>query len=251
MQNKLIIEHTSNAGLYIEIDGVSLLVDSIFQKDNDFDPLSEELEKEIFSKEGMYADVDCILFTHGHYDHYDYQMSRRYMEMFPETKIAAPECVFAVGGWTVLDFRSGRTIMFNENKDGFFKIKDITVFYYSSRHLDYGFSNFSFHYSFIIKKGDISIFISGDAQIEGKLISLLKNENTFNAAFFNPVVLYNNETRKVFDDIKAENKYIYHLPKKNNDIFKYRKTAEFFYNKHKDKLNNCKLLLGEIEEVLT
>ena len=249
MATDLSVEHTANAGLFIRIDGVKFLIDTLFQEDNDFSTLSDMVKDDMFSKAGRYADVDCVLFTHGHYDHYDYQMTRKYLNMFPESKIAAPESVFAVGGWTVIDFRKGNIISFSDNKDGCFKIGEIEVYYYRTSHLDYDFSHFGFHYSFVIKKDNISLFISGDAKFDERMSAILDGEKKLTAAFFNPAALYSRNGREILAGIDSEKNYIYHLPQAGSDRLNYRKYAVKFYEKYKNRIKKCSLLLGEQEEV--
>ena len=249
MKKMFEIYHTANAGLLIKTENTAILLDALYQSDNDFDPMSDEVKEKLFEPKGMFTNVDCLLFTHGHYDHYDYQTVRKYIRKYPNTVVAAPEGIYAAGGWTEVDFSSGKIVMFTDNQDGSFKLNDMEIAYYRTPHMGFDFPKFGFHYSFIVRKENAASFISGDTQLTDQLVDVIRSQKNLKAAFFNPIVLQKKKSRELLRGLDVEHIFIYHLPQEQNDRFLYRESAVYMLSKYENELPNVQLLLKEMEEV--
>lgn len=244
------IYYISNSGIMLQWNGIKLIVDGLFSRDNYFNPFTQSLKKQLLDENGAYADADYLLFTHGHADHYDYSAVRDYMNQYKKTVVAAPEYVFYVGGWGFEDLMEKRILGFCDNEDGMYKLGDAELYYYRTPHLSYDLTKIGFHYSLVVKKQNESVFISGDAALNEKVLQKLRCHDSFSAAFFNPLVLQDKNMMNVFLAIQADKKFIYHLPQEENDRYYYRKSAIQAFEKNKDKTGCCRLLLNEMEEVI-
>lgn len=233
----------------LEFDETKLLVDSLFQDQNNFNSVTMALENELFNENGAYINADCILFTHRHSDHYGCRLVKKYMEKNPRTVLAAPEDVIAMGDSAGCDVYHSRTVTCFKNKKGIVTVGGVEVHYYKTEHLDFGIYGSGIHYSFLIKKKDKKIFISGDAAINNTLLDIISSYGELSAAFLNPVVLQSNKGRCTIQKINTNNIFIYHLPLKKYDRYYYRQSSEQMFEKHRGELQNVRLLLGEIENV--
>lgn len=244
------IYYLSNSGLMLQWGDTKMIIDGLFSRENFFNPFCGELERQVLDKCGICADADYLLFTHGHADHYDYSTARAYMNINERTVIAAPEYVFFVGGWVLDDLKEHKIKGFCDNEDGVCQLGDVNVYYYRTPHLSYDMTKIGFHYSFVIDCGGDCVFISGDAILNEMVMARLQKHERFIAAFFNPLVLHNQKMKTAFLGLEADQKFIYHLPKEENDRYLYRIAAVQAFEKNKEELGSCRLLLNEMEMLL-
>lgn len=70
--NELKITYIANAGLLISFSERTILIDGIHLfKPFGFSPVPEKVLNNIIKGEGLYKDMDYILFTHYHNDHFN------------------------------------------------------------------------------------------------------------------------------------------------------------------------------------
>ena len=123
------------------------------------------------------------------------------------------------------------------------------VLYFRTSHLGFEFPHFGFHYSFIIRKNEEALFVSGDAEMRNSLFRILKSHGRLKAAFFNPFVLVQKSTRDTVQKLNIEKKVIYHLPSEEYDPYSYRKSTIDVFSRHREELQGFELLLGDLEKV--
>lgn len=177
------IRRTANAGVLIETDGISILIDGVCKRVEQYLPTPDYIRKELRDKL-----PDIALFTHKHDDHYD-------------------EGYAAICKETTLRPENGSEVFFSE-KRGKVKIQSVTT-----RHI--GKTDIS-HVSFIIE-GEKCIWFMGDASP-----MCLKNMENLPSpdVFIAPFAYANTETAwKMTKSKGAKDIIILHLPEKNNDPY--------------------------------
>ena len=246
----LTIYHVSNSGLLINIKEVKLLIDGIFSDYNPFNPMDSELENLMLNSIDPFSDVDLLLFTHCHKDHYDRAKVEKYLKVNRSTSIAAPkDAGVDLGNMVPDDSNNGQVFVVISEGGEFFK-KGVRVIFLKTKHLSSNEEDeLGEHYSFIIKSGEVNIFISGDMELDEETTLKIKEHGTFNMAFFNPAVFAKDKWLENFKTIDSVDKYIYHLPLEINDHFSYRKVTISALNKLGDQIGNCYLLLDEMQRI--
>ncbi len=176
------IRRTANAGVLLEMDGLSILLDGVCKRVECYQETPERIKKEL-----MENFPDIVAFTHKHDDHYDDD----YAEVYKKTTLRP---VFGPEG------------CFSEDYEISFK-------FLPTRHI--GKADIS-HVSFIIK-GSKCIWFMGDASpLEWNHTENLPSPDVIIAPF-----AYANTASawKITKSFGAKDIVILHLPGRENDIY--------------------------------
>jgi len=65
----------ANCGLLIKTDRISILIDGFNRETNNFTGIPEHAYKDTIEHMGVFKNIDLMLFTHKHDDHYDKEKS--------------------------------------------------------------------------------------------------------------------------------------------------------------------------------
>ena len=65
------IRFLANSGVYVQYRDCRFLVDGIYGKNRFFTPPLKEVQKAVFGMNSPYRDVDYVLHTHRHTDHFN------------------------------------------------------------------------------------------------------------------------------------------------------------------------------------
>ncbi len=186
------IKRTANAGVLLELDGVSILLDGICGEVPPYIATPEEIRKELYS-----ALPDIVAFTHTHTDHYDKDFAL-FFEENTKRKILSPENKGEIG-------------------IGGVKIKSV-----DSRHIG---RNDIEHISFVIQ-GSRCAYFMGDASP----ITLKKMGNFHTPdVLFVPFAYFSSESAtEITKSIGADKIVLLHMPNKDNDNYKIWETVNNF-----------------------
>ena len=184
------IRRTANAGVLINTDGVSILLDGVCKRVECYAQTPEIIKKELTD-----SFPDVVAFTHMHADHYD----ENYAEAYKKTTLRP---VFGPEG------------CFSENYNG------ICLRALPTRHI--GKADIS-HVSFIIE-GSKSVWFMGDASpLEWRNKDNLPKPDVIIV----PFAYANTEaTWKMTKSFGAKDIIILHLPDRTNDIYGLWKAVE-------------------------
>ena len=92
---KIYVTYIANEGFLIESGGKKILIDALF-KDNTIDYCdvpSEETTRKILTVKPPFDDVDLLLFTHQHRDHFDADLALTYMKNNKNCNLIGPQQV--------------------------------------------------------------------------------------------------------------------------------------------------------------
>ena len=245
------IYHITNSGLLITMNGVKFLVDGIFSDKNLFNTMDVEIENQIFNSIGNFHGINCLLFTHCHEDHYDALKVIKYLENHQETKLIIPSDAMLSKEFQNMyhDFNERIILVDHKSNSQVFSIENTKVSFYKTKHLDYQIAKCEDHYSIVIEDEINRVFVAGDLELNNEETAKLYKNKYFDASFFNPALLCKKNWVENFIRVNSLKKFIYHIPSERNDRFYYRKIAIYHYNMLKNKLQNCELLLGEMQKI--
>ncbi len=215
---ELQIYHTVNAGLYLWNGRSGLLVDALHGgKRAGFSDVPDRYIQMMRKREQFFGQVNDLLYTHTHEDHYDEELVDEFLSLNPESLIYGPE-------------PERNTILPDVSDQGKsrLQIRDYTVYAFATEHAGET-ARICRHVSYLILSGEQAVWVSGDASLEPSLAEQagrICGETRINAAF---VMVYQLGSRKGTDFLKKldpERIYLYHLPYREDDSFHYYRMAE-------------------------
>lgn len=219
-----------NCGIVITYRETILLIDGIFEKDNEyFDKMPDPFEQALFYGETPFEKIDALLFTHCHADHYSRTMVERYTAAFPATQVISPE--------TILMDEQGRIIC-----------GDFEITYIETGHIPTGIREGK-HYVFEICAGEKRMVLTGDMDPE-KLADIIRRFGTDADVFLvNPALLLY-EMKRPEETLlrRIKNLYVYHIPSEARDVYGYRKAALSIMSRVEQHLGKVTLLLDNMME---
>ncbi|MEG1583977.1 MAG: MBL fold metallo-hydrolase [Anaerovorax sp.] len=224
------VTYLMNSGLLIEAGGKKMIIDALSGNTEYFDKMPKKLVTEITKGKGIFENLNAMLFTHDHVDHFNEEtanLCRKNNDLewvfIPEEEETCPSFV-------------------EKN------LEDVQIFCLKIPHSGKEFRNVK-HYAFLIRHEGDSIYVSGDSELqEPTQISMLGGVPV-TKAFFNGFHLQFEKGRKIIEGIKAETTYIYHIPLKKDDKHGIRKAVIANQKKYKNLQANCVLLLENMVKV--
>lgn len=219
---KIKITQVVNAGILIEALNKKILIDGIHNtKIADWSTIDNELMNHMIYGTGKYNNINYLLFSHQHSDHFSKEKTYEYIYNNTVEKLIITDFI---------DKALERKNLLVELKTNYFEVGtielcNINIKYFRTRHLEekkYGIS----HYSFIISIGNINILYIGDADFsKDELIEPLKNYkiNTIIA----PFLIINSTPGRVFvKKVDPDLLILNHLPNKDDDKYNFRSFVE-------------------------
>lgn len=241
------IRNTENCGLLIQIDKTKVLIDAMNGICPDFSTISSEDANAIYDGTGDFSNIDCMLFTHCHLDHYDRKKVLRCMESNNVKRILIPdkeeyEALSAAalsGGSKVLLYKLDMEF----GKRHVLSIPKMKIICFRTRHSGKQYYDIS-HYSYFILANEKGIYISGDCDFTDYYQSDIVEGVQVFAGFFNPYYLSSRQGRNFLYHSHIQRIYIYHIPRECDDSGGIRSLAMRSLRQYGNLITECKLLLS-------
>lgn len=231
---KLQIYHTVNAGLYLWNGSSGLLIDALHGgKDVGFSNTPDRYIRMMQRKDAFFGQINDLLFTHTHEDHYDKELVSEFFKLNPDSLIYGPR----------LDRSNVQPIQLEQGM-GILQIRDYTIYVFTTRHDGKAFTDYP-HCSYLIETRGELLWIGGDAVLDASLAKKVKNsckEKRIDKAF---VMVYQIESRQGTDFLRElcpENIYLYHLPYHEDDRFHYYRMVDQALRKRRQEKITVALL---------
>ncbi len=227
MDNLLQVTLSSNAGLILEYQGTKLLLDGIYgAKGHPFSNLGQNRWEKLLSGTAPYDNIDYLLFTHQHPDHFTPEMVRAYLKARAIKGVFFPEEVAEESQAALIaHLRENRipcVLLSNQTQRAAFRIEpQIQVRAFSTLHLDKKFRHIP-HYCYLISFGDKHVLFTADVDYTTETFSAVEGL-ALRAAFINP--LFFNALRRgrfFHGTLNTETFCIYHVPFSEDDSMRMR-----------------------------
>ena len=220
--NCIKISQVVNAGVLIETGNKKILIDGIHCTDtHEWSFIDEGLMNQIIHKDKKFHDINLLLFSHQHVDHFNKEKVFEYIKYNHVEKLAICDLYDEkLNNYGILE-----ELKTDFNEVGTIDTYDIKVKYFKTKHLKHEQFGIN-HYSFIINIRNINILYMGDADFSNeKMFDLLKNCKI--NVMIAPFLIATHKAGKGF--INKINPYlliINHLPNKKDDKYNYRTLSE-------------------------
>lgn len=269
MFNPIEILFIANCGLLIKSQQAKVLVDGIyllesnagvkkinhdlFQHEDLFNPIPSEILDRIVNGIEEFQDIDSLLFTHGHRDHFSAKKTRECLEKNSIGSIflpngADPEVV-AVRELA----KKSEMRLFDMNLPFGVKeeqiVNDISIQYFRTGHSDKKYSSVE-HYGFLISIDDKKIYVSGDADYTNDYQRKMLEGEDVTIGFFNPLYFNKRIGRDLINDINPKRVIMYHVPFEKDDKYGLRKMSQKNIGRFSGGLPPCDIVSGALQTFL-
>lgn len=228
MDDPIVVTLLANAGLLLQYRGCTLLLDALQESENvPFSGLPREIWYEILSGDTHFSQVDALLFTHLHPDHFSDDMTLQYLKQHSKPRIFLPEDSFAEGFEAIKEESYGRSVLLSHETD--FKeypvSPDITVRAFQTRHLGKKYDQVP-HFCYLISFGKKNVLFSADIDYTIETLSQLDGIPLY-GAFVNPLFFRALCANRFFKGkLCAEQLCVYHIPFEYDDQWGIRHTVQ-------------------------
>lgn len=193
---------TANAGILICYHGKKILVDALHNRYTEvFSSVPDELLFDIAHGKGDFKDIDLLVYTHDHPDHYSREWTEEFLKNHPETHMVAPIDDFEGENVTVLR-EAHETHVLRE-----IKVEAQRLLHEGERFKDV------INYGFRFEINGFSMTVLGDSVPEG-VPSLFANADL---AFYNFPFVTVRRGRQMIRELDPKRIVAYHLPFESKD----------------------------------
>ncbi|MDD5921835.1 MAG: hypothetical protein PUC44_01455 [Eubacteriales bacterium] len=229
------IQFVANSGVFVKYRGLSFLIDGIFGNNPYFTPPIKEIKKAVFGMNSPFRDVDFLLFTHRHTDHFsavyadEYAANNRIRGLFVPRAGTDPHSYL----------EDQRPLPKAEAKGILYEIylqvgerlciplaDECSVTFMCSRHLDWKTYATVVHCSILLTLGTKQFLFAADADGSPENRELFCNLGSLTAIFVTPLFFVHPDGRHLLEAIHPETAVLYHIPFKADDVTGLRPMVE-------------------------
>ena len=226
MDNNLHVTLVANAGLLLEYNGTTLLLDGIFGGEgHPFSNLKPEIWERMLRGEVPFDKIDYLLFSHAHPDHFSPEMVKEFLQLRRIKGIFLPGTykVEKSGLAAFLKERKIPAVLLSEQTDhATYQVdSEISVHGFSTRHLDKRYVNVH-HFCYLLRFGDKYILFTADVDYTHETFEYIRNIS-LRAVFVNPLFFSALRQGRFFrGEFNTPMICIYHVPFSEDDAMRIR-----------------------------
>lgn len=231
MNDQIKIVFIANAGFLIEFQGTKLLIDGIYDDEgHSFSCIPAIYWEEMKKGKGVLADVDYLLFTHEHADHFSPEKVMEYLEYQTPKAIFMPKRgSSALNELSVKAEQKGIPSALLEktfcDRSIFMPEKGIRIKVLTTKHLDKRYLNVP-HFCYFLQLGEKKILVTSDIDFRSEEMKEISGIS-LDAVFINPLMNHSKEGKEFLEkNIHTEKKIVYHIPFEGEDSTQIRSIAQ-------------------------
>ena len=215
----------ANAGVIVFHKGVRILLDGLYKDlGENFTDLPKWAWDLMKKGKGELANVDYLLFSHSHYDHYYSPYFMEYMAANTVKGICFPPVDDTMGLAAAEAEFADKTIHLDENNEAVLE-QGIRLKVFTTRHVDKKFYHVPNQCFRLDLDGTKLAFLSDVDYFEEDFDK--ETEFTADVVFVTPIFYNHPKGRKILrENLQAKKIIIYHLPSPEDDRFMYFKMAQ-------------------------
>ena len=201
------IFHTVNEGIYLENEGISILIDGIHNgTEVGFSNMPKTLKQDMEAEKGLFKDLDCLLFTHLHPDHFNLEMAEEYLQ---KNKIYSYGPDFPMSNLAFSTLNEDVEVCFLHH----YKIYKIRTTHDGERFKQDN------HVIYVIAANEEIFVIGGDAILTEKEANMIQQfvEHPITIVFINPFQMLQEKEQCFIRNLESKHVCLYHLPFDEDD----------------------------------
>lgn len=201
---------TANAGILIRYHGKKILVDALHNRYTEvFSSVPDDLLFDIAHGKGDFADVDLIVYTHDHPDHYSREWTKEFLKNHPGTCLISP----------IDDFSGDNVVVLKEAHETHLRkginIEALRLVHEGARFRDV------VNYGFRFEIDGFSMTVLGDSGLEN-IPSLFAHADL---GFYNFPFMTVRRGKQMIEELAPKRIIAYHLPFESKDQSGYIKST--------------------------
>lgn len=206
-----VIYHARNTGLFFYDGTTGILIDGIHNgRKVGMSEMSEEWERDLNRRAGIFARTDALFFTHLHPDHFCEEKVNGFLENHKEISLYGPS-------WGKNNVKKEKVSARMDR----IKIGDANLITMKTIH-DGEIYRADPHESLILQMGTETFFIAGDAELfETDAGDIFRVTDHVDMAFLNLYQLGGKTGMEFLNRLKPDRIVLYHLPEPEDDDWNY------------------------------
>lgn len=243
--DKIKLTQVVNAGLLIENRDSKILIDGIHNvKAPVWSTVDKTLMDYIIYGEDKFKDINYLLFTHQHIDHFNLEKTLEYIKNNKVEKL-----VMAKTNNTLNNYYKLEELDTDYYEVCIINLKDIIIHCIKTKHLSHEEFGIK-HYVFIININNKNILYLGDADFTKlELTNVLKKFDT-NIIVAPFIIVTSKPGRNFVRKIEPDFLILNHLPNKEDDTYHYRNMVEKNIEKHLNEMFNIIIFQDLYDELI-
>ncbi len=220
-EGSLKITFISNAGLLIQYHNTTFLLDGLYgTQGHIFSPIPETCLNDIFSQKRPFGQVDYLLFSHLHPDHFSEELVADYIESCSVKGICYPDTPGVPTKKLVQAIQKNNVycVLLSESTDSSICHIDshISIRTISTRHLSPDHNDIP-HICYLLSFDEKNILFTSDVDYLSETFERL-NDITFDSIFINPFFLRSLHKKPFFQgSFHTKSFCVYHIPAPEED----------------------------------
>ncbi|MFW5488194.1 MAG: MBL fold metallo-hydrolase [Desulfovibrio sp.] len=231
----------ANAGVLVECDGVGVLVDGIHHEDGP--PFSKVSELDLqHLKKGTdgFENLDYLLFTHEHPDHFTPQLVLEQLRQRPAKEIFLPSEKGGSPDLTRLFESAGEVgvschgLSLEPGESSSFALAgNLAITAIGTRHMGPQYQHIR-NDCYLLDLDGVRLLFTGDADYVPEYFAEALGDVPLDAVFVNPIFYHNPAGQRVIADIfKPRHVVVYHIPFAQDDTMRFARMVERDMEKHR------------------
>ncbi len=222
MEQALRVTLVANAGLLLEYDGTTLLLDAIYGREgHPFSNLTDAVWESLLDGGHPFERIDYLLFTHAHPDHFSPEMTLEFLRRRRVKGVFLPDThSVRESGLVSFLWQSGTpAVPLSDATDhASYRIEPhIEVRSFRTKHLDAAFEHVR-HFCYLLTFGEKRVLITADADYVHEDFACL-GDTHLRSVFVNPLFFSALRTGRFFrGTLDAETVCVYHIPFRDDDV---------------------------------
>lgn len=209
----------ANAGLLLQYDGVTLLLDAIYgSEEHAFSDVPPAVWQKMLQGEPPFEQIDYLLFSHAHPDHFSAEKTLTYLEHRPVKGVFLPESPETFNFSAELTRRGipCGALSAQYDRAAFRLTPNLSVRAIHTHHLDKRFEDVE-HLCYLLKCDEKYVLFTADLDYVTERLEQLK-DFPLHGVFINPLFFSVLRRGKFFrGDLQAKYFCIYHVPFAEDD----------------------------------
>ena len=229
------IQLVANSGVLVQYRGLRFLIDGIYGNNPYFTPPRKEIQKAVFGMNSPFRDVEFLLFTHRHTDHFsavyadEYAANNRLRGLFVPRAGENPDSYLE--DRRPLPKAAAKGVLHEIHLQGEERLciplaDGCSATYICSRHLDWRTYAAVEHCAVSLTLGGKQFLFAADADGSQENREALCALGNLTAMFVTPLFFAHPDGRHLLEAVRPETTVLYHIPFAEDDVTSLRPMTE-------------------------
>ncbi len=232
MKDEVSITLIANAGVLVKYRGIRFLIDGLYY-DNEygFSNIPEQLLKKIISGKDEFKDIDYLIFTHNHQDHFSAEYTMEYLKNNDIACIFMPSdksnAIIELQNYLKDNYIAYRFLKIPIGDSYCYRVNGyISITIFNTCHMGEQYRSVE-NYCFLLSLGTKNILFTADADYTLSYFKGPLSGVDVDTVFINPLFFNNKAGRNVIEQVIRPNKVvIYHIPFPEDEKLRLHKIVE-------------------------